>query len=185
MPPFESLPYRPCAGMMVLNRAGLVFVGRRIKRARAHRRDACLADAAGRHRRQRRPVQSRAARALRGNQYPLGGEAGRDRRMARLRHSARHRRRGMGRKISRAEAEMVRAALYRDRRAKSISSIPAAGTIRNSSTGAGCDRANCPIWSCRSSGRRMSGSCRNSESSGLPARDPEKWEPVFSADAPI
>ena len=25
----ESLPYRPCAGMMVLNRAGLVFVGRR------------------------------------------------------------------------------------------------------------------------------------------------------------
>jgi len=29
MPPFESLPYRPCAGMMVLNRDGLVFIGRR------------------------------------------------------------------------------------------------------------------------------------------------------------
>src|SRR6185312_5412344 len=29
MPPFEALPYRPCAGMMVLNRAGLVFIGRR------------------------------------------------------------------------------------------------------------------------------------------------------------
>ena len=29
MPRFESLPYRPCAGMMVLNRAGLVFIGRR------------------------------------------------------------------------------------------------------------------------------------------------------------
>ncbi len=29
MPSFESLPYRPCAGMMVLNRDGLVFVGRR------------------------------------------------------------------------------------------------------------------------------------------------------------
>ena len=26
----ETLPYRPCAGMMVLNRDGLVFVGRRI-----------------------------------------------------------------------------------------------------------------------------------------------------------
>ena len=25
----KSLPYRPCAGMMVLNRAGLVFIGRR------------------------------------------------------------------------------------------------------------------------------------------------------------
>ena len=29
MPPFESPPYRPCAGIMVLNRDGLVFVGRR------------------------------------------------------------------------------------------------------------------------------------------------------------
>ena len=29
MPPYESLPYRPCAGIMVLNRAGLVFIGRR------------------------------------------------------------------------------------------------------------------------------------------------------------
>ena len=29
MRPFESLPYRPCAGMMVLNRDGLVFIGRR------------------------------------------------------------------------------------------------------------------------------------------------------------
>lgn len=29
MPPFKSLPYRPCAGVMVLNRDGLVFVGRR------------------------------------------------------------------------------------------------------------------------------------------------------------
>ena len=29
MPPYESLPYRPCAGMMVFNRDGLVFIGRR------------------------------------------------------------------------------------------------------------------------------------------------------------
>jgi putative (di)nucleoside polyphosphate hydrolase len=27
---FESLPYRPCVGIMVLNRSGLAFVGRRI-----------------------------------------------------------------------------------------------------------------------------------------------------------
>ncbi len=26
---FENLPYRPCAGMMVINRAGRVFIGRR------------------------------------------------------------------------------------------------------------------------------------------------------------
>jgi putative (di)nucleoside polyphosphate hydrolase len=29
MPNYDSLPYRPCAGIMVLNRAGLVFIGRR------------------------------------------------------------------------------------------------------------------------------------------------------------
>ena len=29
MPSQKSLPYRPCAGMMVLNRSGLVFIGRR------------------------------------------------------------------------------------------------------------------------------------------------------------
>jgi putative (di)nucleoside polyphosphate hydrolase len=29
MPPLESLPYRPCAGMMVINCDGLVFVGKR------------------------------------------------------------------------------------------------------------------------------------------------------------
>jgi putative (di)nucleoside polyphosphate hydrolase len=30
MPPYESLPYRPCAGMAVFNRQGLVFTGRRV-----------------------------------------------------------------------------------------------------------------------------------------------------------
>ena len=30
MPRFEDLPYRPCAGLTVINRAGLVFIGRRI-----------------------------------------------------------------------------------------------------------------------------------------------------------
>ena len=29
MSAYESLPYRPCAGMMVFNRDGLVFIGRR------------------------------------------------------------------------------------------------------------------------------------------------------------
>jgi putative (di)nucleoside polyphosphate hydrolase len=29
MSPYDSLPYRPCVGIMVLNRDGLVFVGRR------------------------------------------------------------------------------------------------------------------------------------------------------------
>jgi putative (di)nucleoside polyphosphate hydrolase len=28
--PYEDLPHRPCAGLMVLNRAGLAFIGRRV-----------------------------------------------------------------------------------------------------------------------------------------------------------
>jgi putative (di)nucleoside polyphosphate hydrolase len=31
MPPYESLPYRPCAGIAVFNREGRVFVGRRLE----------------------------------------------------------------------------------------------------------------------------------------------------------
>ena len=30
VPPFEDLPYRPCAGLAVFNRQGRVFIGRRI-----------------------------------------------------------------------------------------------------------------------------------------------------------
>lgn len=30
MPEYEKLPYRPCVGLMVLNREGRVFIGRRI-----------------------------------------------------------------------------------------------------------------------------------------------------------
>ena len=30
MPPFESLPYRPCVGVVVFNRAGRVFIGKRL-----------------------------------------------------------------------------------------------------------------------------------------------------------
>ncbi|MFT0859934.1 RNA pyrophosphohydrolase [Ancylobacter sp. G4_0304] len=29
MTPFENLPYRPCVGVLLVNRAGLVFIGRR------------------------------------------------------------------------------------------------------------------------------------------------------------
>ena len=29
MPNYEDLPYRPCAGLCVINRKGLVFIGRR------------------------------------------------------------------------------------------------------------------------------------------------------------
>src|ERR1044071_5582890 len=30
MPPYDKLPYRPCVGLMVLNREGRAFIGRRL-----------------------------------------------------------------------------------------------------------------------------------------------------------
>ncbi|GLQ07872.1 RNA pyrophosphohydrolase [Sneathiella chinensis] len=36
MTPVQDLPYRPCAGMMVINRHGQVFVGKRIDMASDH-----------------------------------------------------------------------------------------------------------------------------------------------------
>jgi len=30
MPPYAKLPYRPCVGVMLINRKGLVFIGRRV-----------------------------------------------------------------------------------------------------------------------------------------------------------
>ena len=65
------------------------------RRPRARRQDACLADAAGRRRPGRGSLAVRPARALRGNQHPLGRAPRRDRRVALLRHSARDRRPGL------------------------------------------------------------------------------------------
>ena len=86
---YESLPYRPCAGMTVLNRAGLVFIGRRTSGPEHIDATHVWQMPQGGIDDGRGPLQGRAARAVRGNQYPLGREARRDRRLARLRHPAR------------------------------------------------------------------------------------------------
>ena len=36
MPPYESLPYRPCAGIRVVNRAGQVFVALKTDKRDGH-----------------------------------------------------------------------------------------------------------------------------------------------------
>ena len=73
-----------------------------------------------------------------------------------LRHSARDRRAGLERQVSRPDAEMVRAALHRRRAARSTSRIPPADMSRNSSNGAGSRCKTFPTWSCRSSARSTS-----------------------------
>ena len=113
MSSIKSLPYRPCAGIMVLNRGGLVFIGRRNSG----------------------PEHTDVKNDW---QMPQGGvDEGEDTYKAALRelyeetnirsveklgeiadwlylrHPARSGRPGLGRQISRAEAEVVRAALHR------------------------------------------------------------------------
>ena len=62
----ETLPYRPCVGIMVLNREGLVWAGRRIAEPDSEMAgtDAALADAAGRHRQGRGAASRRRVREL-------------------------------------------------------------------------------------------------------------------------
>ena len=128
-----ELPYRACVGIMVLNRAGRVFIGRRRDGPEHVDADPCLADAAGRRRSGRGHLAGGAARALRGDQYPLGRASRRDRGLADLRHSERHHRGRLGRQVSRPDAEMVRACASSATSARSTSRIPAAAITSRSS----------------------------------------------------
>ena len=101
------------------------------------RRHACLADAARRHRSGRGPVAGGAARALRGDQHPLGGAARRDRRLAQLRHPARASSAMPGAaSIAARRRNGLRCALPARQRDRHRSRRPA-DTSRNSWTGAG------------------------------------------------
>ena len=158
MTQFEKLPYRPCAGMMVLNREGL----RLHRPARRTGPSMSTTSMPGRCRkagstRARTPIRRALARTLRGDQYPLGREDRRDQGLAHLRHSARARRAGVEGQISRPEAEMVSPSASPARRARSISPIPpAVSTSPNSWNGAGRTRRSFPTLSFPSSARSMS-----------------------------
>ena len=110
---FEDLPYRPCVGVMLLNRDGLVFVGRRIEGPEHVDLTHSWQMPQGGIDPGEEPWPAAAAGTARRNQYPLGRAHRRDRGMAALRHSARHRRPGLERQISRPNAKMVCDALHR------------------------------------------------------------------------
>ena len=76
MPITKTSPIVPASALMVLNRAGPRLHRPAHRWARACRRHPCLADAAGRHRSGRGHLAGGAARALRGNQHPLGRKLG-------------------------------------------------------------------------------------------------------------
>ena len=153
MPKHDSLPYRPCVGVMVLNRDGLVFIGRRTEG----------------------PEHVDLTHVW---QMPQGGiDKGEDPWPAALRElheetnirsveklaevpdwldlrpAARRREAGLEGPLPRADAEMVRARASPATRARSTSRRRPAATSRNSSSGAGSRCAIFRTWSSRSSAR--------------------------------
>ena len=144
MPRFEDLPYRPCVGTCVLNRDGLVLHRPPHRRARARRRDPCLADAAGRHRSGRGSVARR--RCASSTRRPTS---------ARSSSSARSRTGSATTFRARSSARPGRASIAARSRngsrcaspattARSTSRIRPAATSRNSSSGAGSRCENLP-----------------------------------------
>ena len=164
MPPFESLPYRPCAGMMVLNRAGLVFIGRRASGPEHIDETHVWQMPQGGIDENEDPYKA-ALRELyeetnirtveKLGEIPNGSPT-----ISRATSSARH---GAANIAGRSRNGLPCASPATT--AKSTSSIPAADTSRNSSTGAGWRWPNCPTWWCRSNGRLTSGWSRNSRNS--------------------
>ena len=65
----SSLPYRPCVGLMLFNRAGLVFVARRIDMPS----EAWQMPQGGIDKGEK-PARGRAARAARGDRHRQGGD---------------------------------------------------------------------------------------------------------------
>ena len=151
MPPYETLPYRPCAGIMVLNRAGL-----RLHRP-AHRAapSTSTPPMSGRCRRAastraRTPSRRRCASFTRKPTSARSKSSARSRTGSPTTSRATSSAQAWKRQIPRPEAEMVRAALHRRRQRDrhQPGRRPQAGIHR---LALGGDGRTCRSWSCRSS----------------------------------
>ena len=140
-PKYEDLPDRAWVGMMVLNKDGRVFIGRRPVDPRHRRRSRC---------RCRRPasttariIRSGLARSSPKSPDPFGDEVGEIDERAHRRHTEPDREPGLEGKISRREAEMVRLPFHRQREGNQLHR--SAAISRNSSNGAGSRCDNLPL----------------------------------------
>ena len=160
MASYEKLPYRPCVGMMLINRAGLVFVGRRtggpehVDATHSWQMPQGGVDlkeepyrAALRELHEETNVRSVEKLAESRTGTPTISRARSSARSGKASIAAR--RRNGSRCASSAPT------------ARSTWRIPPADTSPNSSNGAGRRWSACPTWSCRSSGRSTSGWWRN------------------------
>ena len=110
----HDLGYRPCVGIMVLVRRQVRSGGATMRRA-SQGPGAC-GRCPGRHRRERGPGDGGAARAQRGDRHSFRSDHRREPALVQLRAAAEPATQGLGRPLSRPEAEVVRRALHGQRR---------------------------------------------------------------------
>ncbi len=147
--------YRPCVGIMLVNRDGLVFVGRRAnKQLREHVAPGFeWQDAAGRHRRGRRSLQA-ALRELRRRPMSLR-LSDREARMVRLRPAGRYCEGGLEEPLSRPAARSGLRCAIEGSECEINILYPAGGHRPNSMRGNGSRWRTCRPSSSRSSGRSL------------------------------
>ena len=123
MPRYEDLPYRPCAGLCVINRKGLVFIGRRTDGPEHIDETHVWQMPQGGIDEGEKPYPAALRELYEETNIKSVEKLGEISGLADLRHPEKDRQQGMEGKISRPEAEMVRAALHRqgqrDRRRES------------------------------------------------------------------
>ena len=149
-------PYRPCVGMMVLNRAGLVFIGRRIEGPEHIDETHAWQMPQGGIDPGEQPWPAALRELREETNISLGRTARRNRRVAELRNSARDRRPCLERQISRPDAEMVRGALHRRGKRNRRRASRRQPRRRNSPAGAGSRCKTSRTSWCRSSARSTS-----------------------------
>ena len=123
MPKYEDLPYRPCAGLCVINRKGLVFIGRRTDGPEHVDRTHVWQMPQGGIDEGEKPYPAALRELYEETSIKSVEKLGEIRRLANLRHPEKDRHQSVEGQIPRPEAEMVRAALHRqgqrDRRRES------------------------------------------------------------------
>ena len=110
---FEDLPYRPCVGMMVFNRDGRVFIGRRTDGPEHVDETHVWQMPQGGIDEGEDPYPAALRELYEETNIRSVEKIGEIEDWLYLRHSARDRRPGLEGQISRPEAEMVRVALHR------------------------------------------------------------------------
>ena len=156
MPKYEDLPYRPCAGLCVINRKGLVFIGRRTDGPEHVDETHVWQMPQGGIDEGEKPYPAALRELYEETNIKSVEKLGEieDWLTYDIPHEDRQARPGRA-NIAARRRNGTRCASPA-RTARSTSRTRAAGTSRNSSTGAGSRWKTFPTWWCRSSARSMS-----------------------------